>query len=249
MKRNGLTLMELLTVISILATLAALLYPVYTQVRKRVYVTRCAAQMKQLGVAFRMYAHDYGDDSPYSIPYAEKLYPHYISDERVLVCPYFASLAPQAVAELHTFRRQRWGTPWSSYQVESPETLDMAARKYPDEMVGFAEMYSVLGDRIPIAYCIVHRIGCPYNLAPSPAGREFCAKYCIDPNVVIPRNLDIPPEIFIGAMCPTPPGWLSDLSQPWIVLRWDGSVSFDYNGGWHLDTAIREFLERVGKGK
>ena len=87
MKRNGLTLMELLTVISILATLAALLYPVYTQVRKRVYVTRCAAQMKQLGVAFRMYAHDYGDDSPYSIPYAEKLYPHYISDERVLVCP------------------------------------------------------------------------------------------------------------------------------------------------------------------
>ena len=46
--------------------------------------------MKQLGVAFRMYAHDNGDDSPYSIPYAEKLYPHYISDERVLVCPYFA---------------------------------------------------------------------------------------------------------------------------------------------------------------
>ena len=71
MKRNGLTLMESLTVISILATLAALLYPVYTQVRNRVYVTRCAAQMKQLGVAFRMYAHDYGDDSPYSIPYAE----------------------------------------------------------------------------------------------------------------------------------------------------------------------------------
>ncbi len=103
--------MELLTVISILATLAALLYPVYTQVRKRVYITRCAAQMKQLGVAFRMYAHDYGDDSPYSLHYPWKLYPHYISDEQVLVCPYFASLAPQVVAELHTFRRQHWGAP------------------------------------------------------------------------------------------------------------------------------------------
>ena len=39
--------------------------------------------MKQLGVAFRMYAHDYGADSPYSIPYAEKLYPHYITDAQV----------------------------------------------------------------------------------------------------------------------------------------------------------------------
>ena len=34
----------------------------------------------------RMYAHDYGDDSPYSISYAEKLYPHYISDELVQTC-------------------------------------------------------------------------------------------------------------------------------------------------------------------
>ncbi|MFA0754928.1 MAG: hypothetical protein YPKNTGVA_000422 [Candidatus Fervidibacter sp.] len=247
MKRRGLTLMELLTVISILATLAALLYPVYTQVKKRVYVIRCTTQMKQLGIAFKMYAHDYGDDSPYAITYAEKLYPHYISDERVLVCPYFATLTPEAVKEMHNFRWQRWGTPWSSYKVESPKTLDGIARKYPDEQISFAEMYSVLGDRIPIAYCIVHRIGCPYGLAPSPAGRDFCARYCIDPNVITPK--DIPIEIWIGAMCPTPPGFLSDLSQPWIVLRWDGSISLDYDGGWHWDTGLREFLEKVGKGK
>ena len=253
--RKGLTLMELLTVISILATLAALLYPVYTQVKKRVYVTRCATQMKQLGVAFRMYAQDYGDDSPYVITYTEKLYPHYISDERVLVCPYLITLAPEAVKEMHTFNRQRWGTLWSSYEVESPKTLDYVARKYPDEQIGFAEMYSVLGDSIPIAYCIVHRIGCPYGFGRTPAGRDFCVQYCIDPNVLIgmrflpPNPPDLPRELLISAMCPRPPGLLSDLSQPWIILRWDGSVSLDYGGGWQPDTAEREFLEKVSKGK
>jgi len=68
MRRNGMTLMELLTVISILATLSAFLFPVYTQVRKRIYVTQCATQMKQIGVALKMYLHDWGSDSPYDVP-------------------------------------------------------------------------------------------------------------------------------------------------------------------------------------
>jgi len=247
--RKGLTLMELLTVISILATLAALIFPVYQRVMKRVYVTNCSNQLRQIGLAFRIYAHDYSDDTPYALHYTQKLYPHYISDERVLVCPYFAVMAPEVVKEMHTFSRQRWGTLWSSYDVESPKTLDDIARKYPDEQISFAEMYSVLGDRIPIAYCVVHRIGCPYGLGPSPTGREFCARYCIDPNVFIPKDIPIPREIFIAGLCPTPPGLLSDLSQPWIVLRWDGSISLDYGGGWHPDTGLREFLEKVSKGK
>jgi len=247
--RKGLTLMELLTVISILATLAALLFPVYTQVKKRVYTTSCATQMKQLGVAFRMYAQDYGDDSPYVITYAKKLYPHYISDERILVCPYFVALASDVVKEMDTIERQRWGEPWSSYKVISPRTLDDAARKYPDEHISFSEMYSVLGDSIPIAYCIVHRIGCPHNLGRSPKGREFCVRYCINPNVLAHANFEKINPTFIFLLCPTPPGLLSDLSQPWIVLRWDGSVYLDYGGGWQPDTAEREFLEKVSEGK
>ena len=247
--RKGLTLMELLTVISILATLAALLFPVYQRVMKRVYVTNCANQLRQIGLAFRIYAHDCGDDTPYALHYAEKLYPHYISDERVLVCPYFAVMAPEVVKEMHTFSRQRWGTPWSSYNVKLPRALDDIARKYPDEQISFAEMYSVLGDRIPIAYCIVHRIGCPYGLGRSPKGREFCVRYCINPNVLAHANFEKINPTFIFLLCPTPPGLLSDLSQPWIVLRWDGSVYLDYGGGWQPDTAEREFLEKVSEGK
>ena len=62
--RKGLTLMELLTVMSILATLAALLFPVYLKVRSRVYQTSCANQLRQIGIAIHMYANDYGECMP-----------------------------------------------------------------------------------------------------------------------------------------------------------------------------------------
>jgi len=240
MRRNGMTLMELLTVISILATLSAFLFPVYTQVRKRIYVTQCATQMKQIGVALKMYLHDWGSDSPYDVNYLDKLFPNYINDERLLVCPYFASMAPEVVADLHANHRKVFGFPWTSYNSVFPKDLDLRARKYPDEHISFAEMYSVLGDRVPIAYCMVHRIGCPDDLHISPKGRKFCFKYCRDPNVFIPPGLE-------ELASPIPPGLLSDLSQPWVVLRWDGSVSLDYGGGWFFNTGEREFLERVWK--
>jgi len=261
MKRKGLTLMELLVVISILSTLAALLFPVYTQVRKRIYSTLCGNQLRQIGLAFKMYVHDWGGDDPYLVTYPEKLYPHYIKNESILVCPYFASMAPEVVDEMHAVERKRWGLPWSSYKILPPKHLDNIAREYPYEHISFREMYSVLGDNIPIAYCVVHRLGCPYDLAPSPAGRKFCRNNCIDPNVLpfldrfqspdtppdIPRDILV--DILAGAVCPLPPGPLSDLSQPWVVLRWNGSVSFDYGGGWYFDTAEREFLQRIDKGK
>jgi len=249
MKRKGLTLMELLVVISILSTLAALLFPVYTQVRKRIYSTLCGNQLRQIGLAFKMYVHDWGGDDPYLVTYPEKLYPHYINNKSILVCPYLASMAPEAVEEMHAFKRKlrKWGMVWSSYQVVLPQHLDNIARKYPDEHISFREMYSVLGDNIPIAYCGVHRLGCPEDFGHTPSSREFCLKYCIDPNFI--PLVEVPSEL-VPIMCDAMrPGVLSDLSQPWVVLRWNGSVSFDYGGGWYFDTSIREFLQRVGKGK
>jgi len=98
MKRNGLTLMELLTVISILATLAALLYPVYLKVRSRVYEVRCADQLRQIGVAIRMYCQDFGDGSPYAMSsrfLPEALYPHYLRSREVQICPRVIALPLQ----------------------------------------------------------------------------------------------------------------------------------------------------------
>jgi prepilin-type N-terminal cleavage/methylation domain-containing protein/prepilin-type processing-associated H-X9-DG protein len=62
--RQGFTLVELLVVIAILALLAALLFPVFAQARSAARRSTCVSNLKQLGVAFLMYAGDYDDTLP-----------------------------------------------------------------------------------------------------------------------------------------------------------------------------------------
>jgi prepilin-type N-terminal cleavage/methylation domain-containing protein len=58
---GGFTLIELLVVISIIAILAAILFPVFAQARERARLTTCASNLRQLGLANRMYAQDYDE--------------------------------------------------------------------------------------------------------------------------------------------------------------------------------------------
>ena len=62
--RRGFTLIELLVVIGIIAVLAAILFPVLARARERAQAAACAAQLKQFGAAFVMYANDYGGRLP-----------------------------------------------------------------------------------------------------------------------------------------------------------------------------------------
>jgi prepilin-type N-terminal cleavage/methylation domain-containing protein/prepilin-type processing-associated H-X9-DG protein len=64
--RRGLTLVELLVVIGILALLAAILFPVFGRVRENSRKSSCASNLKQLGGAFLLYARDYDDKLPHS---------------------------------------------------------------------------------------------------------------------------------------------------------------------------------------
>lgn len=56
---RGFTLLELLVVISIIAILAALLFPVFTRARAKAYQTACLSNLHQLGLANLMYADDW----------------------------------------------------------------------------------------------------------------------------------------------------------------------------------------------
>jgi len=61
--RLGFTLIELLVVIAIIAIIAAILFPVFAQVREKAHQTTCASNLKQVGIAWLMYAQDYDETS------------------------------------------------------------------------------------------------------------------------------------------------------------------------------------------
>ena len=79
----GFTLVELLVVIGIIATLIALLFPVLSGARKRSQETVCTSNLHQISVAIKLYMSDYDEKRPLRF---QSVADQYIKNASVLIC-------------------------------------------------------------------------------------------------------------------------------------------------------------------
>lgn len=84
--RKGFTLVELTVVMTIIAILAAILFPVFNQAREASKKTHCLSNLTQIGLALQLYARDYDGRFPRADNDLRPLGP-YMSDASVLRCP------------------------------------------------------------------------------------------------------------------------------------------------------------------
>jgi prepilin-type N-terminal cleavage/methylation domain-containing protein/prepilin-type processing-associated H-X9-DG protein len=134
---KGFTLIELLVVIAIIAILAALLLPALSLAKSEARSVRCKSNLRQLGLALRMYVDDEGK------------YPR----SNYVLAPWFLQLIPYALGyELPRTRPLNYNDVSPELFLCTEGRLDTGYTRIGTEESPFAEIVREVGSRAPYGY-------------------------------------------------------------------------------------------------
>jgi prepilin-type N-terminal cleavage/methylation domain-containing protein/prepilin-type processing-associated H-X9-DG protein len=173
--RRGFTLIELLVVIAIIAILAAILFPVFAQAREKARGASCLSNLKQMGVAWTMYAQDYDERYPTASPgqwgdcqgmkdrgsfggWVGNLLMPYAKNVNIFTCPSNPKLSnvnagnncAGASGTDATTAMAKWGIPyvWTSYGYNYVSLWDqgMSSVNRPSDLIAIYDAISAWTD-------------------------------------------------------------------------------------------------------
>jgi type II secretory pathway pseudopilin PulG len=155
-------MVELLTVIAIIAILAAIIFPVFATVRKNVYKAQCTSNLHSIAQALKLYKDDwkvypnalYGYFNPDARPepmVQTFLYPQYLKDKNLFKCP----LSPERSTESNVLLKTAHPTagvdpvskkPWN-YQYFAWDSYDGSRVPHPNGVyqLHYVRKWSPLG--------------------------------------------------------------------------------------------------------
>jgi prepilin-type N-terminal cleavage/methylation domain-containing protein len=137
---DGFSLIELLTVIAIIAILAGIIFPVMATVKQRAKETQCMTNLHDIAMALKMFKTDNGyypqtlagfvsrDGQGNVIPFertkGDALYPEYIKSFKAFHCPLSPTNKTDAVAVLPNGNSTVEFYAYDSYDVYTPRPVD-----------------------------------------------------------------------------------------------------------------------------
>jgi len=159
--KRGFTLIELLVVIAIIAILAAILFPVFARAREKARQASCQSNLKQLALAWNMYAQDWDEwhprigieNSPYGYDdwWPTYLQP-YIKNVQVMACPSTNYNEPQPIHRSCKQTEGKYGGYMGTCAVWwSPAKI--SRYQYPAEVVIFTELHAAGCNRAGAGNC------------------------------------------------------------------------------------------------
>ena len=130
-------MIELLVVIAIIAILAALLLPALNRAKASAKSVACKSNLRQIGIALKLYVDDFEKYSPVNLPFPDSLLPYLSSNANLFICP---STKP-------------YGWPWYGYNSSGTDGASLGLGGRPDVPVSESSVL-VPSDMIAVLHLV-----------------------------------------------------------------------------------------------